>query len=147
VKCAFYADKYHVNKYGRPIAGDHYVADTYGPLGKAVYGLINGDPFEILALGGNGDLPFTVGERWQVVATRDANGNRLSESDVEALEWAVVHYADMTFDELVDESHSEPAYLAAFGGTMRYEDLLNRADPMRRAKAEALEEIAESALL
>jgi uncharacterized phage-associated protein len=147
VKCAFYADKYHVNKYGRPIAGDHYVADTYGPLGKAVYGLMNGDPFEILALGGNGDLPFTVGERWQVVATRDANSNRLSESDVEALEWAVRQYADMTFDELVDESHSEHAYLAAFGGTMRYEDLLNRADPMRKAKAEALEEIADSALL
>jgi hypothetical protein len=145
VKCAFYADKYHLNKYGRPIAGDHYVADTYGPLGSAVYGLIRRDPFEILALGGNGDVPFTVGNRWQVLATRDANGNRLSESDVEALEWAVENYADKTFDDLYEESHSDPAYIAAMGGTMRYEDFLDPEDPHRKAKAQELEEIAESA--
>jgi hypothetical protein len=147
VKCAFYADKYHLNKYGRPIAGDHYVADTYGPLGRAVYGLIKGDPFEILALGGNGRLPFkTVGPRCQVIATRDANRNRLSASDVEALEWAFQHYADKTFDELYDESHEDPAYIAANGGTMRYEDLLAPDDPLRKEKARDLEERAPSAL-
>jgi len=148
VKCAFYADKYHVNKYGRPIAGDHYVADTYGPLGKAVYGLIKGDPFEILALGGNGNLPFkTEGPHLQVIATRDANSNRLSASDVEALEWAVDEYADKTFDELYDESHADPAYIAAEGGTMRYEDLLDARDPEREAKAQDIQERAVSALL
>jgi hypothetical protein len=147
VKCAFYAEKYHLNKYGRPIVGDDYVADTYGPLGQAVYGLMKGDPFEILALGGNGDLPFKVGDRWQITATRESNGNRLSDSDVEALDWAVRQYADMTFDELVDESHGEYAYIAASGGRMRYEDLLDRSDPQCGAKAQALEEMAESALL
>jgi hypothetical protein len=147
VKCAFYADKYHINEYGRPIAGDHYVADTYGPLGQAVYGLIKGDPFEILALGGNGDLPFKLGQKWRIKATREANTNRLSHSDVEALEWAVNNYADKTFDELVDESHEEAAYIAAIGGTMRYEDLLDPNDPNRDAKARELEEMADSAFL
>lgn len=147
VKCAFYADKYHLNKYGRPIAGDHYVAETYGPLGKAVYGLMKGDPFEVLALGGNGDLPFMVGDDWRVAAAREANVNRLSPSDVEALEWAVANYAEKTFDELYEESHADPAYIAAEGGSMRYEHLLDPHDPQRAAKARALEEMAQSALL
>ena len=149
VKCAFYADKYHLNKYGRPIAGDKYEADTYGPLGKAVYGLMKGDPFEILALGGNGPLPISVDEAsgWQVVASREVNSNRLSESDIEALEWAVEHYADKTFDELFKESHADPAYIAAEGGTMRYEDFLAGDDPLRSEKAQDLQERAVSALL
>ena len=65
IKCAFFADKYHLNKYGRPIAGDNYIADTYGPLGRSVYRILNRDPIEMIALGGNGDLPVRIGERWQ----------------------------------------------------------------------------------
>src|ERR1700733_3738119 len=61
VKCAYYADKRHLNLYGRPIAGDWYEADEYGPLGKCVYGLLRGNPFEMLALGSsNGKIPLTV---------------------------------------------------------------------------------------
>lgn len=146
VKCVFYADKYHLNKFGRPITGDNYIADTYGPLGRTVYGLLRHDPFEILALGGNGDLPFKVVGRYQIEATRDANLRRLSESDVEALQFSVDTYADKTFDELFIESHSDPAYIAAQGGSMRYEDLLAFDDPKREEKARYLAEVAPTAI-
>lgn len=147
VKCAFYADKYHLNKHGRPVAGDNYVADTYGPLGKTVYGLLRSDPFEILALGSNGDLPFEVVGRYQIRPTREANLRRLSNSDVESLRYALDTYADKTFDELFIESHNDPAYIAANGGAMRYEDLLALDDPQRREKAQYLGEVASSAVL
>lgn len=147
VKCAFYADKYHINVYGRPIAGDSYTADTYGPLGKAVYGLLKGDPFEVLALGLNGDLPFRIVGRYQVEPSRSANRNRLSDSDVEALQYAVETHAHKTFDELFIESHNDPAYLAANGGAMRYEDLLALDDPDREEKAQYLEDVASSSVL
>ena len=147
VKGAFYADKYHLNKYGRPIAGDDYQADAYGPLGKCVYRLLNHDPIEMLALGGNGVLPFTVGERWRVTADREANTRVLSESDIEALRHAIGVVANLTFDELVRMTLDERAYIEADGGRMRYEDLLDEGDPDRDEKAEDLAATARFAVL
>ena len=147
VKCAFYADKYHLNKFGRPITGDNYIADTYGPLGKTIYNLIRGEPFEILALGGNGQLPFSVGEQWQITPSRGANQRRLSESDREALRHALKEYAGRSFDELYVESHDDPAYIAANGGSMRYEDFIPEDDPQRQDKIEYIQEVASTAVL
>jgi len=144
VKSAFYADKHHVNQYGRPIAGDDYIADQYGPLGDVIYGLLKGDPIEILALGGNGDLPFTIEGRFQVCAQRGPNAQRLSASEVAALRVGLDFVADKTFDELVDISHRETAYIAAEGGRMQYEHLL---EPPDKEKAAYLAETASSAAL
>ena len=116
VKCAYYADKRHLNLFGRTIAGDWYEADEYGPLGRCMYGLLRGFPHELLALQTNQKLPFTVDENHIVNAERDANKARLSESDVEALSWAVEQYAGLSFDELVELSHAEEAYWKAEGG-------------------------------
>jgi uncharacterized phage-associated protein len=146
VKAAFYADKYHLNKYGRPIAGDDYEADRYGPLGQCVYGLLRRDPMEMLALGGNGELPFQVGERWTVVADREANLRVLSESDLEALAYGLRKVEGRSFEDLVQATHDEPAYVEANGGRMKYEDLLDADDPARNAKAADLAENARSAV-
>jgi uncharacterized phage-associated protein len=146
VKCAFYADKYHLNHYGRPVIGDRYEADEYGPLGRVVYGLLRRHPFELLALESNGDLPISVdGPCYTVIATREPNLRRLSRSDVEALRFAVTTYADKSFNELVEMSHAEPAYIAAGGGAMRYEDMIDdgpHAEERRRDLAEVAAELA-----
>jgi hypothetical protein len=144
VKAAFYADKHHLNEHGRPIAGDDYIADQYGPLGDVIYGLLKGDPLERLALDGNGELPFTVENRFQVRAHRSPNLRRLAESEIRALRIGLNFVADKTFAELVDISHQEAAYVAAEGGRMQYENLLEPADPERAAH---LAETAPSAAL
>jgi hypothetical protein len=144
VKAAFYADKEHLNRFGRPIAGDDYIADQYGPLGDVIYGLLKRDPLEILALGGNGELPFTIEGRFQVSPQRGPNLRRLSESEIAALRYGLEFVADKTFDELVDHSHKEAAYIAANGGRMQYERMLEPPDP---EKAEYLAETASSAAL
>ena len=147
VKCAFFADKRHLNRYGRLISGDTYVADTYGPLGTSIYRILKGDPIEMLALDDNsGPLPFRVGSRWKVIADREANTAILSQSDVEALQAAVQEVADLSFGELVDLTHDDPAYIAADGGVMRYEDLLDPSDPKRAEKAADLEATARLAV-
>jgi hypothetical protein len=144
VKAAFYADKQHLNAYGRPIAGDDYIADQYGPLGDVVYGLLKGDPLERIALGGNGDLPFTIEGRFQVCAQRGPNLRRLSESEIGALRVGLDFVRDKTFDELVEISHQDPAYIAAEGGRMQYENLLESPN---REKIAYLAETASSAAL
>jgi uncharacterized phage-associated protein len=147
VKCAYYADKRHLNRYGRPIAGDTYEANQYGPLGKCVYGLLRGDPLELLALENNGKVPFTVrDEDYVVLPDREANERRLSESDREALAWAVENYGDLSFRELLELSHEEDAYQRAEGGRMRYEDMLDPT-PDRDERARELAENARYAVL
>jgi uncharacterized phage-associated protein len=146
VKCAYYADKRHLNQYGRPIAGDWYEADEYGPLGRCVYGLLRGNPLELLALQSNGGLPFKVRDNDHVVvAERESNKARLSESDVQALDWAVNNYAHLTFNELLELSHEEEAYRKADGGRMRYEDMLEHT-PDRDQRAEDIAENASYAV-
>jgi hypothetical protein len=144
VKAAFYADKYHVNKYGRPISGDEYQADMYGPLGQCIYGLLKHEPLKMLALDTNGPLPFTLGSKWRVFPEREANARLLSESDIEALGYGLEQVRGKSFDDLVRMTHDERAYLEANGGRMKYEDLLEDDDPHREAKATDLAETARN---
>lgn len=148
IKCAFFADKFHLREYGRPIAGDNYIADTYGPLGLTVYRLLKGNPLELLALGGNGMLPFRVSKPgWTVEADREANVRVLSKSDVEALGEALSAYGDLSFDELMDITHDDPAYRAANGGRMKYEHFLDYDDPEYEMMAEDLSESSRYAVM
>lgn len=149
IKCIFFADKDHLNRYGRPVIGDDYIADTYGPLGQTVYGLLRRRPIELLALGSNGEVPFRVLDerKWIVQAEREPNLRLLSRSDVEVLRRALDDVGDLSFAELVERTHQEPAYIAANGGRMRYEDLLDPADPDRDEKAADLAETARVAVL
>lgn len=150
IKAAFIADKNHLNQYGRPVIGDDYKADVYGPRGECVWGLLRRQPLAVLALGDNGgDLPFSVDDEngWQVKATRSPNHRLLSASDVACLGAALSQVAGMSFDDLVDMTHDDPAYIAANGGRIRYEDLLNADDPQFQEKMSALFEDAREAVL
>jgi len=144
VKAAYFADKYHLERYGRPIAGDSYQAAPYGPLAQVAYGLLKHDPIEMLALQTNGKLPFSVDERFHVYAQREANTRLLSRTDLEALVGGSAHVRGRSFDELYEETHADPAYANAMGGLMDYRDFIAEDDPQGDAKRSA---IADSAAL
>jgi hypothetical protein len=146
VKAAFFADKYHLNKYGRPVCGDEYQAHRYGPLGECIYGLLTDSPLDRLALENNGPLPFTMGVGWHVSPTRGPNMRLLSESDVEALAHGLAQVVGKSFDQLVQQTHDDKAYVAANGGRMSYEDFLDDDDPERDHKAAYLAETARNAV-
>ena len=148
VKSAFYGDKFHITKYGRPIVGDQYRAAWWGPLPQVIYGLLRFEPMEILALGGNGKLPFRVErESFRVHPDRGPNLNRLSKSDIEALEYGVNEVGDKSFDELFGQTHNDPAYRNAQAGAMDYRDFIPETDPQREKKIGYLEEVAPFAVV
>lgn len=147
VKAAYFADKEHVTRYGRPIVGDEYRADVYGPLPRVIYGLLIHDPLEILASGTNGRLPFEIKDVYRVHATREPNLRRLSDSDVAALTHGHEVVRDKSFGELVELTHDDPAWINADGGTMDYRDFIPLDDPDREAKAADIAEVARYAVM
>ena len=147
VKSAFYADKYHVAHYGRPITGDIYRAAWFGPLPQVIYGLLRHEPMEMLALGTNGPLPFKIDDAYRVCAERGPNLSKLSASDIEALEAGIKEVDGTSFDELVAKTHADPAYRNAIAGAIDYRDFIPEDDPDRTAKISYLEEVAPFAVL
>ena len=142
VKAAFFADKMHITEYGRPIYGDNYDAAPYGPLAQVIYRLLRRDPIEILAVGGNGELPFRVDSSFAVHATREPNLRKLSASDIEALRVGLEHVRGKSFDDIFNETHDDPAYLRAEGSRMDYRDFIPDDDPMAEEKRQDIFETA-----
>lgn len=146
LKLLFFADKYHLNKYGRPIVGGTYLADIYGPVSQPVYLILREEPLTAEMLERNGEPPFKVVSRYKVRAERSANRRLLSASDAEALDHAHRLYGHLSFREITELSHDEFAYQNADGGEMRYEDFLEDG-PDREERAEDLAEVSRRSLV
>jgi uncharacterized phage-associated protein len=136
LKVLFFADKKHLNEYGRPILGDTYDVYPHGPVARTVYSLLKlADPLEAQFLAEDARLkhdeyPFIVTRRCWVSALRPPNLAWLSDSDIDALEWAFKEYGDKSFAELERLTHQERAWCIARerGTIIEYEDMLEVGD-------------------
>jgi uncharacterized phage-associated protein len=83
-KVLFFAEKSHLNRYGRPIVADTFIAMPNGPVPSTIYDFINGaldnagDPEAITAA-----LSVEGDKYRRVTARRSPDMDALSPSDVE----------------------------------------------------------------
>lgn len=103
-KILYYADRMHLEEYGRFICGDHYIAMKHGPVPSHIYDILKDARI-------NDSLPITVGVR-SVSPHRVADIESLSESDIECLNNAIKQYGAIKFEELSVMSH-DSAWKAA----------------------------------
>ncbi len=148
VKILFFADIYHLNKYGRPIIGDNYIAMKFGPVASTVYDILEKDDFTIEALS---EVPFQIERKSTggriipiVIPERDYNPDELSISDEEALNYAVNKYKNYSFSELTELSHQHPGWYKAWqrrgcskSSPIHYTDLI---EPGNKELVKELEE-------
>jgi hypothetical protein len=109
LKTIFAADKYHLNKYGRPVTGDTYIKMEYGAVPSTIYNYIKHDP---IVISGISDInyPFdSVGH--DTIAKRTYNNNLLSESDTEALDCGIKEYTNLLFDQVKEKNHNEQCWI------------------------------------
>jgi uncharacterized phage-associated protein len=131
LKVLYYADKKHLNKYGRPVIGDGYCALEFGPVGSFVYDLLKCEPIALEALQCD-TPPFEIRKKYRVYGTRKADKSVFSASDLEAIKEAYRENHALGFGALTDKTHREKAWLeASTNGPMLYEDMLegDAADP------------------
>ena len=107
-KVLYFADMEHLDKYGRPITGDTYIAMEYGPVPSAIYDMfkaVRGDGYQWE------DIPalkkdIMVRDRYYIEPLHDADMRMLSISDVEVLDGALAKYGKLSWDEIIQKSHA-----------------------------------------
>ena len=105
MKILFAADKYHLNKYTRPVIGDRYVAMKFGTVPSWTY-----DATRQPAPG----IGFTREENTLALEPgRVCDTDYLSGSDIEALEHGFNEYAGKSFDAVKRKNHREKAWRMA----------------------------------
>ena len=105
-KIIYFADRQHLADWGRPITGDTYIAMEAGPVPSRLY-----DMMKIVR--GDSYMPDSEGlgcyfqiENWMYVnPLQDADLNKLSANEQEALSEAINKYSQLSYDEIKEKSH------------------------------------------
>lgn len=97
-KLLYFADKIHLERYGRTITGDEYIKMEYGPVPSTVYDVIKGSKPDL--------IPIHI-KGIRVLPDRVADIEELSESDIMCLREAIEKYGDKDFSELTGLSHDK----------------------------------------
>mgnify|MGYP001817648078 CR=1 FL=1 len=109
LKLVYFADRYHLRNYGRPITNDRYVAMNYGPVASACKDLAEMSEFL-------GDEERAYSERFLVPSKHDyqskaeVDASEFSETDLEALEFTWREYGTKDGFVLADETHLFPEW-------------------------------------
>jgi len=99
MKVMFSADEYHINNFGRPIYGEKYYALAYGTVPSFMKDLLEIEQ----------NVPFFHdGNKFYTNAA--ANEDVFSETDLEALEYGLTEYADLSFSAVKKKNHANPAW-------------------------------------
>jgi hypothetical protein len=108
-KVLYFADKLHLERYGRLISGDRYIAMENGPVPSWVYDLMK-------AVAERGTVPASyktaamqaleVDKHW-LKARRDADTQYFSKSEIACLDESIAANGKKSFGQLTDESHDD----------------------------------------
>ena len=142
IKLIFFADRYHLRKYGRPVTGDVYWAMEKGPVASLAMNLAAHDecPDDYL------EAPertyaakfLSSGPRHSVLSREPVDYDVFSETDAEALDFAWREFGALPSWELCQVTHAYPEWRKRSGSlqpggparaAMYYADFFLDADP------------------
>lgn len=112
MKLLYFADKRHLQLWGRPITGDRFIRMEHGPVASAFYDLVKRSDMADAEAQSIFDGYLTVHGN-SVKAEVDPNLNDLSASDVEVLDEVLAQYGRYSAPQLSKISHSELAWQKA----------------------------------
>ena len=110
IKLLYLADRYHLRRYGRPITKDAYVAMTYGPVGTLAKDILEAQPIYV------GEEPIEYARAhidtkgYDYIPKREPNIQLFSESEKEALDFALENFGKYKWNELIDLTHAFPEW-------------------------------------
>tara|TARA_R110001599_G_scaffold73783_9_gene203999 strand:+ start:7453 stop:8001 length:549 start_codon:yes stop_codon:yes gene_type:complete len=145
-KVLFFAEKMHINNYGRPIIGDTFIAMPRGPVPSTIKNYID-HKWDRVEKPDNFDLYISIdnssGLRCLRVGGTNYNEKLLSATDRTCLGEAVEFCRGKTAKQLSDLTHFEKSWFnAPVNRPMEYEDFIDDDNPH---KPEVIEMMKENA--
>ena len=127
-KIIYFADRQHLADWGSPITGDTYIAMEAGPVPSRLYDMLK-------IVRGDSYMPDNDGlgnyfqiEGWMYVKPLlDADLNKLSPNEQEALQEAINKYAALSYDEIKEKSHDVAWRSTARDFSIKWEDIAREA--------------------
>lgn len=111
LKLVFFADRYHLRKYGRPVVGDEYLAMNYGPVASGTKDLAEMSDFLGAEERHYARRFIAPSESHQAVSSRaDVEEKVFSQSDREALEFAWRRFGRVDKFALSEVTHQYPEW-------------------------------------
>jgi len=114
-KILWFADRVHLERYGRLITGDNYKAMKDGPVAENSYDIIK------IAQGKGRYIPngievqdikaaltvYDKSDSYRVQPLRNSDNEVFSESDLKCIDEAIIQYGKLSFGEIRDISHDD----------------------------------------
>jgi uncharacterized phage-associated protein len=107
LKLAFFADRYHIRNYARPIVGDTYYAMKHGPVPSYMKDSIESQDM----YGGN--IRSVKDSKYKVeLINKNIDKTLFSKSDIEAIDFAIDNYGEYgkTVWNIVNLTHAYPEW-------------------------------------
>ena len=105
-KIIYFADRQHLADWGRPITGDTYIAMEAGPVPSRMYDMlkiVRGDSY--LPDYENLGRYYRIDNWMYVTPLKDADINKLSKTEISALDDSISKYSLLSYDEIKEKSH------------------------------------------
>jgi uncharacterized phage-associated protein len=126
LKVVYFADKLHLERYGRLMFGETYIAMENGPVPSGAYDIV-----KYVSGRAKYDLNFPEANEClyatttELIQKRDANIEVLSRSELTCLVESARAYGALSFDELKRLSHDDPWKRADANGELDLIDIAN----------------------
>ena len=129
-KIIYFANRLHLDKYGRFVIDDRIIAMKNGPVLSAVYDMIKS------AKGTNSYFPEVSksisyihggSSLDQLSPKREADTDYLSQSDIICLNECIEKYKNMSFTELEQISHDELYFTANLNDEISIDEVINHS--------------------
>lgn len=110
LKLLFFADRFHLRKYGRPITNDEYFAMNYGPVPSGGKDLVDGSDFRPDVEKSYAGQFIDADKRYEFSSVNEVEALVFSQTDQEALAFAWEHFGKMDQFELAELTHHYPEW-------------------------------------
>lgn len=109
LKLVFFADRYHIRKYGRTITDDFYYAMEHGPVGSTTYDVLK---FNTNTSHEKKYIEYFLEKEGDKCKAKNKNLklDYLSETDIEALDFAINTFGKFSSKRIKDISHLYPEW-------------------------------------
>ena len=111
IKLIYFAERYHLRKYGRLITNDRYLAMSWGPVGSTIKDILEFSDFMDPQEKEYAESFISqTNNKYTIESTNEVDKDPFSETDIEALEFSYNNFGEFDQYKLAKISHFYPEW-------------------------------------